>query len=197
MFYATCKPHDAKGKTQGNRTASGRGPSKSPPTSPPSLQSSAMKLSLPLPLLSLAAAFACICAGTACLHAATTEEDAVLTPINAMFSGMSSRDAAAIRSPAIPGATMVLMRDGKPTQMTIEAFADRVGKPGKTQIAERIHDPLIKIDNDLAVVWAPFDFLLDGKVDHCGTDLFNLVRIDGKWLIAGIADTGRQDCPAK
>lgn len=156
-----------------------------------------MTLSLQLPLLSLAAAFACICAGTACLHAATAEEDAVLAPINAMFSGMSARDAAAIKSPAIPGATMVLMRDGKPTQMTFEAFADRVGKPGKTQIAERIHDPLIKIDNDLAVVWAPFDFLVDGKVDHCGTDLFNLVRTDGKWLIASIADTGRKDCPAK
>jgi len=131
------------------------------------------------------------------LHAATPEEDAVLAPINAMFDGMAKRDAAAIKLPAIPGATMVLMRDGKPTQMTIESFADRVGKPGKTQIAERIHDPLIKIDNDLAVVWAPFEFTIDGKVDHCGTDLFNLVRTNGKWLIATIADTGRKDCPAK
>ncbi len=55
---------------------------------------------------------------------------------------------------------MVLMRDGKPTQMTFEAFADRVGKPGKAQIEERIHDPLVRIDNDLAMVWAPFDFLV-------------------------------------
>ena len=150
-----------------------------------------------MPLLALAAAAAYIGAATACLHAATPEEDAVLTPINAMFSGMTARDAAAIKLPAIPGATMVLMRDGKPTQMTIEAFADRVGKPGKVQIEERIHDPLIKIDNDLAVVWAPFDFYVDGKVDYCGTDLFNLIRTDGKWLIASVADTGRKDCPAK
>ena len=34
---------------------------------------------------------------------------------------------------------MVLIRDGKPAQMTFEAFADGVGKPGKTQIEERIH----------------------------------------------------------
>jgi hypothetical protein len=38
---------------------------------------------------------------------------------------------------------------------------------------------------------------VDGKVDHCGTDLFNLVRTDGKWLIASVADTGRKDCGAK
>jgi Putative lumazine-binding len=131
------------------------------------------------------------------LHAATPEEQAVLAPVSAMFDGMAKRDAAAIKEPLLAGGTMVLMRDGKPTQMTFEAFADRVGKPGTTQIEERIHDPLVRIDNDLAMVWAPFEFLVDGKVDHCGTDLFNLVRKDGKWLIASVADTGRKDCSVK
>jgi len=114
-----------------------------------------------------------------------------------MFDGMAKRDAAAIKEPTLPGGTMVLMRDGKPTQMTFEDFATRVGKPGTTKIEERIHDPHIRNDNDLAVVWAPFEFLVDGKVDHCGTDLFNLVRKDGKWLIASVADTGRKDCLGK
>jgi hypothetical protein len=134
---------------------------------------------------------------TGSVHAATLEEQAVLAPIQAMFDGMAKRDAAAIKEPTLPGGVMVLMRDGKPTQMTFEDFATRVGKPGKTQIEERIHDPLVRIDNDLAMVWAPFEFLSDGKVDHCGTDLFNLVRKDGKWLIASVADTGRKDCGAK
>jgi hypothetical protein len=129
--------------------------------------------------------------------AATPEEQAVLAPVQAMFDGMAKRDAAAIKKPTLPGGVMVLMRDGKPTQMTFEDFADRVGKPGKTRIEERIHDPLVRIDNDLAMVWAPFEFLTDGKVDHCGTDLFNLVREDGKWLIASVADTGRKDCAVK
>lgn len=131
------------------------------------------------------------------LHASTQEEQAVLAPINAMFDGMAKRDAVAIKKPLLVGGTMVLMRDGKPTQMTFDAFAEAVGKPGKAQIEERIHDPLVKIDNDLAMVWAPFDFLVDGKVDHCGTDLFNLVRTEGKWLVASVADTGRKDCGSK
>lgn len=114
-----------------------------------------------------------------------------------MFDGMAKRDAMAIQRPLLAGGSMVLMRDGKPTQMTFEAFAGRVGRPGTTKIEERIHDPLVRIDHDLAMVWAPFEFLVDGKVDHCGTDLFNLVRSDGKWLIASVADTGRKDCPAR
>ena len=139
------------------------------------------------------------------LHAATPlsaepsakDAQAVMAPIAAMFDGMAKRDVAAIKKPLLPGGGMVLMHDGKPTQMTFDAFADAVGKPGKAQIEERIHDPLVRVDNDLAVVWAPFDFLVDGKVDHCGTDLFNLVRADGKWLIASVADTGRKDCGSK
>lgn len=144
------------------------------------------------------------CAGAAAtgflissLHAATPEQEAVLAPVMAMFDGMAKHDAEAISKPLLAGGTIVLMRDGKPIQMTFESFAGRAGKPGTTHIQERIHDPLVRIDNDLAVVWAPFEFLVDGKVDHCGTDLFNLIRTDGKWLIAGIADTGRKDCPAR
>jgi hypothetical protein len=122
------------------------------------------------------------------------EQQAVLAPITQLFDGMAKRDAAVIKKPLLSGGTMVLMRDGKPSQMTFEDFANRLGKPGTTSIQERIHDPLVRIDHDLAVVWAPFDFLVDGKVDHCGTDLFNLVRTDGQWVIASIADTGRKDC---
>jgi hypothetical protein len=156
-----------------------------------------MKPSLRTHLLTFAAAAIATILLAPALNAATPEEQAVLAPIQALFDGMAKRDVAAIKEPTLPGGTMVLMRDGKPTQMTLEAFAERVGKPGTTHIEERIHDPLVRIDNDLAVVWAPFDFLVDGKVDHCGTDLFNLVRKDGRWLIAAVADTGRKDCAAR
>lgn len=134
---------------------------------------------------------------TPSLHAATPEEQAVLDPVTALFAGMAKRDPEAIKKPLLPGGAMVLMRDGKPTQITFQDFADRVGRPEPARIEERIHDPLVRIDNDLAVVWAPFDFFVDGKIDHCGTDLFNLVRVDGKWLIASVADTGRKTCAAR
>lgn len=126
--------------------------------------------------------------------ALSPQEQAVLAPVQALFAGMSQRNALAMRATALPGAPLLLMRDGKPAHLTIEDFAAHVAKPSPTTIEERIHDPLVRIDNDLAVVWAPFDFFTGGKVDHCGTDLFNLVRVDGKWLIASIADTGRNTC---
>jgi len=128
---------------------------------------------------------------------AAGQSASVLAPIEAMFQGMTKRDPAAIKAAALPGTILVLMRDGKPEQMTIEAFADHFGKPSDKHMEERIHDPLVRIDHDLAVVWAPFEFLVDGKKDHCGTDLFNLVHTGGRWEIAGIADTGSKGCAGK
>jgi hypothetical protein len=128
---------------------------------------------------------------------AVAQDSSVLSPIDAMFQGMTDRNPAAIKAAALPGTMLILMRDGKPEQMTIEVFAEHLSKPSKTHIEERIHDPLIRMDNDLAMVWAPFEFLVDGTPDHCGTDLFNLVKTDGKWLIAGIADTGSKQCATK
>jgi hypothetical protein len=165
--------------------------------SSPGLQSEAMKIFRSLRWFFLFAGLTTAGLLISSLHAATPEQQAVLAPVKALFDGMAKHDAASIKKPLLPGGMMVLMRDGKPVQMTFESFADRVAKPGTTQIEERIHDPLVRIDHDLAVVWAPFEFLVDGKVDHCGTDLFNLVQTDGKWLIASVADTGRKDCSAK
>jgi hypothetical protein len=156
-----------------------------------------MKIACPRLVWLLVSAAAATCFLISPLLAATPEEQAVMAPIQAMFDGMAKRDATAIKEPLLAGGTLVLMRNGKPTQMSFDAFAEHVARPGTTHIEERIHDPLVRIDNDLAVVWAPFEFLVDGKVDHCGTDLFNLVRIDGKWLIASVADTGRKDCAGK
>ena len=147
-------------------------------------------------LLPVFFAFCLVVPAATAQNAAAQDEQAVLAPVKAMFDGMAKRDAEAIKKPLLAGGTLVLMRDGKPVRMTFEDFATRVAKPGTSQIEERIHDPLVRIDNDLAVVWAPFEFLVDGKVDHCGTDLFNLVRTEGQWLIADVADTGRKDCPA-
>ena len=156
-----------------------------------------MKIPGRLRILSLAVAIGASGLLTGFREAPTPEEQAVLAPVQATFDGMAKRDAAAIKANLLPGGTLVAMRDGKPTQMTLEAFSERASRSGTTEVQERIHDPLVRIDNDLAIVWAPFEYLIDGKVNSCGTDMFNLVRVDGKWLVASLLYTGRKDCAAR
>jgi hypothetical protein len=127
---------------------------------------------------------------------ARQDKMAVLVPIQAMFDGMAHRDAAAIKAPWLPGGVLVLVQEGVLSQITIEKVASRIATSGTTHIEERIHDPHVHIDHDLAVVWAPFNFFIDGKLDHCGRDLFNLIQKSGRWQIAALAATTRKDCPA-
>jgi hypothetical protein len=128
--------------------------------------------------------------------AAGVDDKAVLAPVQAFFDGMAKYDSAAIRATVQPEGSVALLRKGKVVRMTLGEFADHM-KPAKDRIEERIYDPLVRVDGDIAFVWAPYDFLVNGQVKHCGTDAVNLVRIDGRWLIAGIADNSRDTCPAR
>jgi hypothetical protein len=126
---------------------------------------------------------------------AAPDEHAVFAPINLLFDGMAKRDGSQVVAAAIPGAVFVSMQYGTLAQETFVQFGTNIGA-GTTHIDERIHDPLVRIDNDLAVVWAPFEFRIDGKLDHCGTDLFSLVHNNGKWLIGSLSATLRKNCGA-
>jgi hypothetical protein len=126
-------------------------------------------------------------------RSARPDEHAVFVPINLMLDGMAKREGSEVVASAIPGAMFVSMQYGTLAQETFVQFGTNLGA-GTTHIDERIHNPLVRIDNDLAVVWAPFEFRIDGKLDHCGTDSFSLVHNDGKWLIASLSATLRKDC---
>ena len=138
---------------------------------------------------------ALVAPGVSCAaKAESAEESAVIAPLQGLLDGLAKRDKAAMSAQLLPGGTATLMRNGKPVQMTFDAFVERLSTPGTDTRVERIYDPLVRIDDNIAIVWARYDFVLNGKVDHCGTDIVNLVRVDGHWLISFMSDTSRVSC---
>ena len=135
---------------------------------------------------------AIILASAFSLHAATPEEQAVLAPLQKLFDGMAMHDQSLAREQLLPGGLVTLKRKDQIIQMHFDTFVDHLD--GTDKIEERIHDPQIHIDNDIAVIWVPYEFLEDGKVTHCGTDIAHLVLRKGRWLIAGIADNAHDSC---
>jgi hypothetical protein len=60
---------------------------------------------------------------------------------------------------------------------------------------ERIFDPEVRIDADLAQVWAYYTFHLNKQFSHCGVDAFMLRKVGGAWKITQLADSRRtQGC---
>jgi hypothetical protein len=78
-----------------------------------------------------------------------------------------------------------------PTWRTSEAFVRGVSGIDGEPI-ERMWDPVVRIDGDLAELWAPYDFYVGERFSHCGVDAVHLVRHEGRWKIAVISYTRAQ-----
>jgi hypothetical protein len=86
-------------------------------------------------------------------------------------------------------------RQGRLHQYPLHGLVDNAPsewKPG--QYTEKMRDPIVHVDQNIAVVWSPYAFYVDGKPQHCGTDIFNLVKVDEKWLIAAAEDNATENC---
>jgi len=126
---------------------------------------------------------------------------AVLAPITALFAAFEAGDAAAMLRQVHPDGRVTASGtrgDGGPTlrQQTWTQFADRV-RPDRA-FTERIADPVIDIDDDIAMVWAPFVVRVGGAVSNCGIDHFDLVRERGTWKVMNLTFSSRTaGCPAQ
>jgi hypothetical protein len=123
--------------------------------------------------------------------AATPEEQAVLAPIQSLLDAVAKRDREGMLDVLLPDGATTIVRSGRVFRFGIAALVDRL-PGGRLTIEERLYDPLIRIDNDVAIVWASYEFLIDGKAQQCGTDVFNLIYCEDRWLIASLACNNRQ-----
>ena len=123
------------------------------------------------------------------------EETAVLAPITALTAAISARDAAAVAATLRPDGVAVVANEGADGTRTVHqmSFRDLPAQfqPGPQRYQERLGTPAIEIDGDIAMVWAPYSFMIDGKIAHCGVDHFGLTRENGAWKIASLAWSSR------
>ena len=125
------------------------------------------------------------------------EKDAVLKTVQAFFDTMAAKDVDGARAILQPQGRFhaMRMRDGKPDVRAFsneEYFADL--QASKQRMLERIWNPDVRISGLVASVWAPYDFWIDGKLSHCGTDAFDLIKTEDGWKIAGGVYTLESNC---
>ena len=117
-------------------------------------------------------------------------EAAVMVPIDAMFSGLAARDGAKIlaQTRSEGGATLVAEKPDGTRMIKHESWADFAGgiKPGPEQYREKLLDPAVEIDGDIAMVWSRYVFTIDDKPHHCGVDHFDLIRENGAWKVLNV-----------
>ena len=117
---------------------------------------------------------------------APAEEAAILDAIDRFSVAMASRDAAAYADSITPDGMTYSQRwvDGqwrlrrRTNQYHIDTLNDE-----SSVLNETYWEPTVLIRGPMAVVWAPYRFRIDGKVSHCGIDVFEMLKIDGRWIM--------------
>lgn len=133
-------------------------------------------------------------------HASDADSTAVLATIDTMFAALTAKDADSLLAVTRPEgkATATFTTDAGEKKVVIGDWADfaqRLSRIPGTPV-ERNIDPHVHVDGDIAMVWTPYVFTLDGKFVHCGTNHFDLVREDGAWKVLNVTWTQRKtDCP--
>ncbi len=121
------------------------------------------------------------------LPAPGAEEQLVLQPINELFAAMAAKDGVRILAQVRPDGRLT---SATGTETKTSGWADFAAqfKPGEGPALEErlVGTPAIEIDGDIALVWSPYIFLIDGKLSHCGIDHFDLVRDQGRWKVLNI-----------
>jgi hypothetical protein len=114
-----------------------------------------------------------------------------------LFDGMRARDTAAMRTLFHEPVAMrsVAVRQG---QNVVEAdgvedwFKAISAAPAGLLLDERLGPAEIRVDGNLAMVWAYYEFYAGDKFSHCGVDSFQFGRTDAGWKIILLADSRRR-----
>ncbi len=130
---------------------------------------------------------------------AQKEDRAIKDVINNFFAGMEKGDTVLLKSTCTEEPvfqTFMANQEGKMQMYTedFREFVQFVGTPTKDKFREAIEFEAVQTEQSLASVWTPYKFYLNGKLSHCGTNSFQLVKTSEGWKIQYIIDTRRRGC---
>jgi hypothetical protein len=125
---------------------------------------------------------------------------AILATVQRVFDAMRTRDTALLSQAFDSTGRLVGVngRGGTPVVglTSPSSFGASIARaPAGDVWNERIFDPEVKIDGNVAQVWAYYTFHRNGTFTHCGIDAFMLVKVGTVWKITQLADSRRtQGC---
>lgn len=121
-----------------------------------------------------------------------SDQAAIIAAAEELFAAVAAHDGTRLRQVLLPEAVFVVLDSSKPAEpvhtSTATAFIEAIEK-NPASLTERMWDPQVQVDGDLAALWAPYDVHRDGKLSHCGYDAFHFVRQEGRWKMAVVSYT--------
>ncbi|MFZ6025168.1 MAG: nuclear transport factor 2 family protein [Bacteroidota bacterium] len=125
-------------------------------------------------------------------HAQTSDvsgEKAIKETINSFFLSLEKQDTVLFKSVVlIDGQIWRVSNASNPKKYDVRDFRADINKLiSKNKIKEIPHRFEIKIHSGIAMAWVPYEFRVNEKFSHCGTDIFTLIQTSTGWKIVNLS----------
>ncbi len=135
-------------------------------------------------------------------HAEEADARAVMATVDQLFGALASKDRAALLGAVVAegrATSAGVDEAGRPRISSTDwmTFADRLARM-TDRLRERLIDPHVHVEGDIAMIWSRYEFEINGAFSHCGIDHFDLVRIEGRWRVLNLTWTRQTEgCPGR
>lgn len=139
--------------------------------------------------------FGALLLGAGSARAQDPQTAMIMTTVHKVFDAMRTRDTVLLASAFDTTAKLVGPPRNNGTSVSLispsQFGAALTRAPAGDVWNERIYDPEVRIDGDVAMVWAYYTFHRNKEFSHCGVDAFMLRQIAGQWKITQLSDSRR------
>ncbi|MDH3272863.1 MAG: nuclear transport factor 2 family protein [Gemmatimonadota bacterium] len=122
-----------------------------------------------------------------------------LAAVEQMFEGMRTADSDMVRAVFASDARFAMVDSGQgPAAVRFQSVDGWIEAIGRSEGSwnEQIYDVEVLADGNMAVVWAPYTFYLDGRISHCGINSIAMLHDGAGWKVTQISDTrAAENCP--
>ena len=137
--------------------------------------------------------------GITILSQEKTTETAIEDVITTFFEGLHQGDSAMVQKTIHKEAKIQTTFTNKTGEKVLKteaktALLTAIANKNPAHIyLEKLVSIDIKVDGNLASVWTPYEFYLNGKFSHCGANSFQLFNNNGVWQIIYLVDMRRRE----
>lgn len=127
----------------------------------------------------------------------SSEESSVIAVIDQLFDGIRTANPASIEEVFYDNTTPIHTAYGpheskKPVlqSSSVEQFLSSIKKK-KPEMTydERVSSYHVQVDDAMATAWTPYQFFVNNKLSHCGSNSFQLFKSEKGWKIISVVDT--------
>lgn len=134
-----------------------------------------------------------------CLNAQTDDEKSAKQAVMQFFEGFHQKDSVMMQEVVHKDIILQTTYTNKKGEAVLsnqkaDGFIKAVVSRADSPIwNEKILSYSIQVDGNMANVWTPYEFWLNGKFLHCGVNSFQLFKDNGTWKIIYLIDTRRKE----